>query len=402
MSLDRLPLRFRIANRVGRLVNIDHLARARFDSARLLDDAVQKTGLEDFGDPYFREGLEILLKSINQEAGLHPIGRLGIRGMILTQLANRLRFVEWMKAERSQPSELIPPLIILGIPRSGTTFLHRMLVENETFRYLSFWELMRPFPEDREGDHRRERVAAALKTRLQMNGNLDRKHFIRADSPEECIWLLNLTFVSHGYWVAAPVYSYLDWHNSCDRLQAYQEYRNLLEYFQRQQPGKRLILKAPSHTGSIRALLQAIPEALIVQCHRDPVEVFGSFNSLMLSVHSVVSDRLRPRQMAQANLRMLLNECELNNCYRKENESSIFDLRYAELTGDPVGVVRRLYGAFQLEWSDRIEQRTLDYLRTNPKGKHGSHHYRNEDFGESFDSIADHFKDYRSRFACDI
>ncbi|UCF37247.1 MAG: sulfotransferase [Acidobacteriota bacterium] len=401
MNLERLPWRFRLANQVGRWLGASRLKRARFDLEPLSEEAFALTGLSDFGDPGYREGLAVLLESLEDEACLHPIGRFGMRGMILTQLTNRLRFVEQQRRDVSREVQLIPPLIILGMPRSGTTFLHRLIAENEAFRYLSFWELMRPFPGSEDPDERKERVARALETRLRMNPNLDRKHFIRADSPEECIWLLNLTFVSHAYWVAAPAYSYLDWLNCTDRTRAYREYRKLLEYFQSQQPGKRLLLKAPSHTGSVQALLSAIPEALIVQCHRDPVEVLGSFNSLIASVHRVVSDRVEPRKMARANLEMLLHEDRLNERYRKEHRPPIHDVFFPDLMRDPIGVVRTIYDTFQLDWCDRLDEQAGSFLAINPRGKHGIHRYSNEEFGETAESVAERFRSYRSRFGFD-
>ena len=135
--------------------------------------------------------------------------------------------------------------------------------------------------------------------RQKLAPDVDRKHYTRADTPEECIWLLAATFVSPIFWVLAPVYGYLAWYKSQDRLQAYREYSSLLQVLQEVDPTRRLALKAPAHTGALDVLLKTIPEVLLIQTHRNPVE---ASNSLFYSLHSAVTESVDAPRMAEALL----------------------------------------------------------------------------------------------------
>ena len=111
-------------------------------------------------------------------------------------------------------------------------------------------------------------MAHRLESRQRLAPDVDRKHYARADTPEECIWLFAVTLLSPIFWVLAPVYGYLQWYKNQDRIKSYGEYRWLLQALQDTYPTRRLALKAPAHTGALDALLKTVPEALLVQTHR--------------------------------------------------------------------------------------------------------------------------------------
>lgn len=274
-----------------------------------------KTGLSDFGAPYYREGLSRLIDAAD-EASLHFLGRLGYRELIVTGLVNRLLLTE---AQKRTPEifarPLFDPIIVLGLPRSGTTFLHRLLALDPSHRGVPQWELVHPLPhagsEDRP-DRRRQVFRRRLEYGQRMLPNMDHKHYSRTDTPEECMWLLAVTFLSPVYWVFAPVYGYLEWYMAQERLRSYLEYHSLLQALQAVDPTRRLALKAPAHTGALDALLRTIPRALLIQIHRDPIEAISSLNSLFYSLHSGTSDRIDVGRMARANLRHQAHELALN------------------------------------------------------------------------------------------
>ncbi len=402
----KLPLPFRLANGVG-----DRLRRWNLPLAELTEEvvnrsAVRSTGLSDFGDPHYQEGLRRLLESLDRDAHLHFLGRLIVKGAVELNLAKRLWLAKAIKAHPEvfrQP--LRPPIIVIGLPRTGTTFLHRMLAADPAHRAIPMWELMRPVPNRRiasgwKASHWYRRYAAKSQMGLWpwLAGQADRKHYIRADTPEECMWLLDGAFVSLGFWVVAPVYGYLRWYNEHDRLKPYAEYRQMLQVLQAADPGLRLTLKAPAHTGSLNALLAAVPEALIVQTHRDPVTACKSFNSLLYTTHSAVSDRIDMKAMASANLRFLANEVRRNLAVRDTRPDAVLDVHYSRLTADPVGTVRGIYEHFGLSWSDAYEANLARYVSRNPKGAHGGHTYDSAAFGLTDGQIAGQFRDYCRRF----
>lgn len=374
---------------------------ARFDMDSVCEAAIKETGLTDFGAPHYREGLSRLLESAENDADLHFVGRLAYREMITSSLATRLLLTE---ARKRTPDiferPLISPIIVLGLPRSGTTFLHRLLTLDPYHRGVPLWELVRPLPAfGGEPDRRRQEVARRLESRQKLVPDLDRKHFTRADSPEECIWLLAATLVSPIFWVLAPVYGYLEWYEGQDRLQAYREYRWLLQVLQAVDPTRRLTLKAPAHTGALGVLLETIPNALLVQTHRNPVEASNSLNSLFYSLHSAVSSK-RPdvRRMAEANLSLQEREIALNLTARDAHPGAVFDVHYERLVSDPVGTVRGIYDHYELAWSETFEERLGYYVRENPRGRQGPHRYTSGDFGQTDGAIAERFATYSQRF----
>ena len=399
-----LPLRFRLLNMVGKSLRAMSVPVAQFDEETVRTVAVKETGLTDFGDPHFREGLLRLLESAETDADLHFIGRLTVREVIANALASRLLLME---ARKRTPEiferPLIPPIIVLGLPRSGTTFLHRMLAADPAHRAIPLWELLRPLPNGGSSvgatpDRRHQIAEQRLGLRLRLAPDLDRKHYVRAHTPEECMWLLATTFVSPVFWAVAPVYGYLDWYKGQDRLKAYKEYRWLLQVLQAIHPRCRLALKAPAHTGALSALLKTIPDALLVQTHRHPVEACNSLNSLFYSVHAMVTKRVDAHRMAEANVSLQEHEIALNLAARDAHPGAVLDVHYDRLIADPVGTVRSIYDHFGLVWSDTFEERLGSYVRQNPKGRHGPHRYASGDFGLTDGAIAERFAAYSERF----
>jgi hypothetical protein len=386
---------FRLINALSDSLGVARLSALRLDPDRLMEIAREQTDLSDFGDDSFREGLDVFVDSLLRDADLTSIGWIGLRGMILTLLANRLRITE---ARRREPHrfehELKPPLVITGTPRSGTTFLHRLLAEDERFRTLPMWRLFKPVSDASEESIRRE-VERTTRLRRWMTPQLDRKHFTRSDSAEECIWAMNMSFVSHGLWVAAPVYHYLEWLGDRDRRPAYREYGSLLRYLQSEQTERYFLLKAPSHAGALDALEDALPTARIVQLHRDPVEVCSSSCSLFGTLHSAVTHRVDPIRLGRTILELLAHEMRRNLAARHRIARPVLDIRYRDLVSEPVSTVRVVYRHIGWEWDRTLEARVIRHLRVNPQGRYGRHHHDLSTYGLSADEITHRFAAYR-------
>lgn len=397
-----LPLRLRALNAVGKHLGADRLPVAGLHEEALVQAAVKETGLTDFGDSYYREGLLQLLESLENDAALHFAGRVANREVIVGSLINRLLLTEACKqtpAVFQRP--LKPPIIVLGLPRSGTTFLHRLLAMDPAHRAVPWWELARPLPgADLDGrpDRRRQALQKKLQRRQRAMPDYDRKHYTRVDTPEECIWLLASTFLSPLYWAFAPVYGYLEWYKNQDRLQAYYEYRQLLQVLQSVDTTRRLVLKSSTHTGAIEALLQTFPGAILIQTHRNPVEATTSLASLFYSVHNRMTERLDARRMTKALLGFHEHQIARNLAARNAHPGALFDVHYDRLVADPVGAVRDIYDHYDLAWSEEFAERLNSYIQRNPRGKHGAHQYAPEDFGQTGEAISERFTAYIERF----
>ena len=381
-SSKTFPPPFRLLNAFGKMTQAKRLRRFQFEECSVLGEAMRRTGLTDFGDPQFEDGLQALLTSAERDASLHFLGRISLRRSVVESLVNRLLLVETQKRKPEVfDAPLIPPLIVLGLPRSGTTYLHRLLAEDPAHHAPPFWELVRPLQQPGERDNRREIISQELVWRKRVAPELDRKHFITADTPEECLFMLGATFEALLFWVLAPVQSYIEWYMTQDHTRKYQEYRAWLQVLQAATPGKRLVLKAPEHTGALAALLHAVPEAQIVQTHRDPVSAYASFNSLIATTHATSSTRANVERMAATNLRLLETEIMRNLAAREAIPEVVYDVRYDALVADPIKAVQDVYDRFGLNPSDIYRARLAAYVEEHPRTKHGSHRYALEDCG---------------------
>lgn len=394
-----LPWPARAANRSGAFLRDLGLTLGELDPARMRKEAVELARADDFGDASFEPGLAAVIASAEHDAGLSLIGRLGIREAVVNALANRLLRV---RARRETPAafagKLTPPLVVFGLPRSGTTLLHRLLALAPRARPLHYWELRRPLPappvDDRLGWAKRQQ-----RTFKWLARGLDAKHFSGPESPEECLFLFDSSFVSATFWIAGPLYGYLDFYLAADQHAAYRSYREYLELFQAQTPDRRLTLKAPVHTAHVPALRAAVPEALLVQLHRDPRPALASANSLFATLHRVVTDTLDHERLGRANLNLFATGIDRLLAARDAlPHDAIHDVYYDELVADPVGSVRRIHERFELPFDAEYEGRLRAFMRDNPQHKHGQHRYASEDFGLSDDAVLARFRAYVERF----
>ena len=366
-----------------------------FSAEELLAAAARRTGLEDFGDSGFRAGLDSTLAALNHDASLHVAGRLALRRIIGDQLVNRLLLTS---AQQRTPGlftcPLAGPLIVTGLPRSGTTLLHRLLAADPAHHGPPYWELARPLRSPGWPDHRRRYGAVTLGLRRYLESDLDHKHYLTVDTPEEDLHTLGATFESWYYWMAAPVYGYLDWYTGQDHHRKYREYRAWLQVLQAAHPGRRLVLKSPEHTGGLAALLAALPEAHVIQLHRDPDTVFASFVSLTRTTHSMFAAPFDRVRSARASLRLLTSELRRNQAARRRAPDAVLDVAYEDLIADPHGTARRIYQRFGLDWTDAAAVGLQRYQRQNPSGRYGVHRYP-LDAGLPAEEVRAAFREFR-------
>ena len=389
-----MPRTYRILDFLGSRMEKWGIPLTRMDAETLHKLAERETGLSDFGDPYYREGLDVLLQSIEKDANLHFFGRFGTRMVILTYMSQRLLFVA---AQKRIPdafcSEINAPFIIVGVPRSGTTILHRMLSVDPGNAGIPMWRLYRPFPFIGKKDNRQATTRWELQFRRPIFPEMDSKHIIREDKEEECIWMLGLTLHSICFWVVVPVFSYAEWLFAQDQKKCYQEYSLLLKAQQLATPGKRLVLKAPDHTPNLGTLLSAIPNARVIQLHRNPTTCLTSANSMFYSAHRAVTHDINVQRMAEINKRMYTHYLEGGQKSRSDSavNNAVLDVQYDQLVKDPMQTVKDIYAHFGVPWSDEYEERLKSFLSNHPKDKHGAHHYTPEQFGQSADELNKHF-----------
>lgn len=368
------------------------------DEDRLCADVVEELGLTDFGHPHFREGLRCLLDSAERDARLSGSGRAILHALTTTLLSNRLLLAD---ARRRCPAiferPLIPPIIVAGLPRSGTTYLHRLLSLDPAHRGVPMWELLRPLPSGTP-DLRRQMAVDGERGQQEALPGYDRIHYSRADSVEECIILQATTFCSALFLSFFAVSSYAHWFVKHDQREPYREYLLLLQYLQSVKPELRLTLKAPSHTGSLQVLHETIPTAMLIQMHRDPVAVCNSANSSRALLQRMTTDHIDLRRNAMLHLDILSQWTTASMAFQDRHPGLVHDVLYTNLIADPVGVIKGIYQRFNLPWTDEYAKRLATYMEENPQYKYGEHRYRSEDFGGTEEEIVSHFAPYIERY----
>jgi hypothetical protein len=364
----------------------------------LKDEAMRATGLSDFGESVVHaNGLEMLTQSLREEARLSMLGSFAIKRHILHALKQRLLFENLRKTEPERfAAPPLPPIIVTGLPRSGTTLIHRLLAQDDRLQAPLMRELVHLVPNpsrlNRAIDEMYSQISLAV---LRFYGRLDTKHVMRLNEPEECMIALAMTFHSIYYWLIAPCHRYLEWYGQANRKPKYREYRAMLSLLQARAPGQRLVLKSPEHVGSIDDLLEEMPDALIVVCHRKPEEAIASHNSLVHPVHRLVSESVDPVRAAEAWLAFCVNETQRYVSMRERWRQRIVEIDYNDIVRSPLAVAARIFERAGLPIGAAEQARFESFIARNPKDKHGRHVYRPEDFGQTAEAIAKRLAHYR-------
>ncbi len=379
----------RLMNTIGRPWAKNGLSFLRLDETTLLNKACAQTGLDDFGDESFREALRVLLRSYETDAQLSFVGRICVHGDLVRLLSNRLRLIADRRRHPAIAAEVIRrPLFITGLPRSGTTFLHALLAQDPAHRAPLVWEVMHPSPPPEQAsyatDPRITTTARQLKWLDLLMPDFKKVHLIGARLPQECIAITSHAFRSYSFETMSAVHSYRVWHDSQDKRPEYEFHRHFLQHLQWRCPGQRWVLKAPGHLLALEALSQVYPDAGIVLTHRDPLKVLASCASFTEVLRHGFSDRVDKMSMARQVQQRWAEGAGLAVKYRQTQGNShqqLFDVHYLELLRDPMSMVRRIYGFFDLELTGEAETAMERFLLANPKDKGGVHRYSLEEFG---------------------
>lgn len=369
-------------------------AGGRFSSSEdLIGAAERREGLNNWGDQHFLHGLNALLEALEEIPGLTPLGVVTFGNMIRQALANRLRFV----AGASVRCELNAPVIITGLPRSGTTALHRLLALDPVFHAPPLWELLDPFSTPAP-DFRRLKTTAQIGLKNRLLPDLDEKHFTRADTPEECTLLLANSLASPLFWDLAPLEGYLEWVQGADQRPVYEDYRRQLENLQRRHPDRRLLLKAPAHLGNLAVLHEAVPEAHLIQTHRDPTKCFFSHCSLRETLSSFVVDRPNRARISDQVQRVFEHDLHGNLEFHENSPRRVTHVACEALRRAPVEALQDIYPGLGVEWTGDHADRAA-VARRKKAGRPGRHHYTHDGWEASKSHVDGLFAEYRSTFA---
>jgi len=381
---------------------------ARVDE--LVGRACERTGLDDLGPDYWREGLGILVETLETAPAVTPEGRADLYRQFVDALVNRLRVVDHVARHREVKGERVErPLVILGLPRTGTTVASYLLDQDPARRSLLNWEAADSVPPASRATLRTDPRCLAKKAELDdLAAALEAAqfpipHWEEADGPTECTFVQNQDFKAFLWEAFMPTAAYSDWLLETDMTSAYEYERMVLQVLQSSAPGT-WSLKMPSHAVHIEALVAAFPDVRIVWAHRDPYKVTGSFLSMHeLSRAVATGGQVDMQQVAPIVLRQLGEHVERTLVARQRiGGHRFFDLHYADLMRDPVGLMRSLYEWAGDDLSPAVEHSMLAWLRQNPQNRFGTRPYSLDAYGLTRADLEPVFADYASAFGIEL
>ena len=377
------------------------------DPAELLTRARRETGLEEFDDPSPIEPLEVLTRALRDEARLSAGGRYYWSARLLGILMTRLRAAQWLRRYPEIRDEPIrAPVIILGLTRTGTTLLHRLIASDARFSAAAFWEARFPVPaaDDLDGRQRIEAAKAEIDAMLAANPDLASVHPFDALGADEDILILDQTLLSNTAETLACVPSYYQWLRRQDFRPAYGFWHRTLQLLQWQKRGRgltgeRWVLKTPMHLGHVDHILELLPDATFVQTHRDPLSTIPSYASMIHGLWRGVSDEADPLEAARESSATL--EHDLRRCMQVRDSlprGKFIDVDFRDTVSDPLGVVERIYREIGVPMTDRARAQIRAYWETHPREGRPKHTYTLEQFGFTEEEIRHRFREYRARY----
>jgi len=386
----KLPAIARLGNRIGGLATRIGLPILPLDEDRLLAQAAQAAGENDFGPDTFREGLRKFIAALESDAHLSTLGRLIARKDIGMTLENRLGVLAWHKRHPEIAREEIRrPIVIIGMARTGTTILHHLITQDPNVRVPLTWEVDRPCPPPEsasyETDPRIDEVERTLSRSESLIPDFRRMHPMGARLAQECVRITSLEFASMLFQTVYRVPSYARWlHDEADLGPAYRIHRQMLQLLQWRCPRGRWVLKSPGHLWSLPALLAEYPDACLVATHRDPLKVLSSVTSLTTTLRAMASERIDPGDIAREWSYWNARAFDAAVAARESGlvkPEQIMDVRFGELLSDPIAVIRKIYDKFGLELTDVAADHMQRHLAENPDDKHGKHGHSFADTG---------------------
>jgi hypothetical protein len=371
----------------------------------LLEAATAKAGLADFGDEWFLEPLAVLVQALEDEAQLSEIGAQMTERRLVALLVDRLR----LRAMQREHPEILDEQVdlaaeICGLPRTGSTLLHRLLAASPQLTSTASWECSYPLPFPGEGpdaEERKRRARERMEAFLALSPEFAQIHTVTWDGAEEDVLLVDRSFTSMSfdsfYWVP----SYGIWLRGFDQSKAYGELREWLQVLQWQDPsrkGRRWVLKSPHHLTAAETVLNAFDGCKIVMTHRSPVQAVPSYASMVMSMSSQFSDSPDPVAIGQYWSERFQETLSSFASVREARPDRFVDVHFKAMLTDPLAEVRRVLTELGFTPGPADDAAWEAYLEQNRAERHGSHSYTAADFGLSDDQLARDFAPYMEAY----
>ena len=362
--------------------------------------AVKACGLDDFGvdDDGYREALRVLLESFQRDADLTELGskmqRFFVRNALVARLVSEAAFKQY---PQHADVTIERPIFVTGLPRTGTTAIHRLLTADPRHQGLELWlaEFPQPRPPRESWSQNPvfQQIDAQFAQAHEENPDYTGLHYMTADEVEECWQLLRQSLHSVSYETLAHVPTYSRWLSQQDWTKPYQRHRKNLQLIGLNDAEKRWVLKNPSHLFALDALFATYPDALVVQCHRPAETIMASMCSLAQHTTEGWSNVFSGDVIGQDSLETWSRGLESFDAVRaKHDQAQFYDLDYFEFIKDPISVVEKIYGQFGIEFTDAARESMTTMHAESQRGPRAPKHtYSLADYGLTDEQVKARF-----------
>ena len=364
------------------------------------------TGLTDFGPADYLAGLTALLQSMDYDPRFSETGRRAAWGMVVDVLRGRAHAYQSMKDNPGYAGQkLSSPVVITGVPRTGTTALHRLMAVDPRFQGLQTWLLDSPMPRppiDSWGEYPQFRKSAEiLAAQYSVSPESKAMHFRAAEEVHECCMVLRQSFVSNLWSCGWSAASYDAWWQCQSEEAAYTHFRACVQLIGMNDPGKRWLLKNPGHIDNLDLLFAIFPDAKVIQTHRDPAKAVPSLVSLLIRMHPIMEEG-RVDQRGQIMLRREVAKwsAAVRRCdaVRAQHPGQVLDVVHADFHARPMEVLETIYAFIGMDIPDDTRAALARRIEEKPELQHGAHRYDIADFGMTNEQAREPFGDYVERF----
>jgi hypothetical protein len=353
----------------------------------------------NLGEDDYKEPLSMLLDSLNNEANLSLIGKTALRYQIKSHLKIRSKIFEFLEGkELEKPAS---PIFVIGLPRSGTTFLFNLLSLDSNHRSPLAWEMFFPFPiveQNTKGYKRRvKKTDFMMFFQRKLIPGLDLVHPIQSTDPEECLLITPFSLKSLLYSYMARIPSYEDYLKQTDHASVFLWHSRFLQVLESFQRPKRWLLKDPGHIGRLHEILAVYPEASFIQIHRDPVETIPSICSLTEKTRRPFTKRINKNEIGARTLSywegsLAKGEKEKSNI----SQDKFINLKFEDFIVKPIEQIKVIYSQLDLNLDKETERKMVDFVQNFEKVEKAKHSYELSEFGLSKESVQNTLSKYIS------
>lgn len=374
------------------------------DADILHTKASAETGLDNFGPDDYRERLDVYLDAVRNIPGLNDAGIVNFHAQLLQWLKNRLLLADLLtRHPEIHDIELAPPVVIAGLPRTGTTHLHNLLGAAPTFRTIPYWESNEPFPLPSEAgiepDPRRTRMDVAVQVMNVVMPHFALMHEMTTDHVHEEIQLLANDFSTMLFETLAYVPKWRDYYLAHDQTSHYEYLATQLKALQFLRGGRRWLLKSPQHLEQLPVLNSVFPGVIVVFTHRDPMPVVLSMLAMLTYSARMHCYPVPVEEIAATwidRLQLMLNALVRDRAVLPPERS--IDVRFDDFMADEMGVAAMIYDLADEPLDNDARTAIDDYLTGHQRGRLGRIATSAEMFGLDADDMKARFSGYSERF----